>query len=346
MSLRVSEFVEVASGLGYPEGPVAMADGGVAAVDVKNGNLVRYCPDPNHPGHYVAAAPVSLRDPKSGLGCGPNGAAIGPDGYLYVCNNGGMQFMPVPLQKDGKSWVLNVPGEQSSDYAGGYIQRVSLSGGAFETWCAPNSPAPPVTLRSPDDLVFDSAGGLWFTDWGKTHGGVRDITGVFYLPRGSQTPILKIPNRGAPNGIQLSPNGDRLYVAETYARWIMYWEIGDPGNIRMNPETLDGSYLLTASIPGQGTLDSMGMDEEGNLYAATMLPDGLAAMSNGGITVVSPKGEIIEFIRFDIGLPEPLPSNICFGGPDRKTAFITLGGTGRIVTCRMAIPGLKPAFGS
>jgi gluconolactonase len=60
--------------------------------------------------------------------------------------------------------------------------------------------------------------------------------------------------------------------------------------------------------------------------------------------VISPKGEILEFIAFDIGQPEPLPSNMCFGGPDGKTAFMTLAGTGRIVSCRMAIAGLQRKF--
>jgi gluconolactonase len=62
----------------------------------------------------------------------------------------------------------------------------------------------------------------------------------------------------------------------------------------------------------------------------------------GGITVVSPDGKILDFIELLVdGLPEPLPSNICFGGSDRKTAFITLAGTGRLVGCEMKIPG-KP----
>jgi gluconolactonase len=76
----------------------------------------------------------------------------------------------------------------------------------------------------------------------------------------------------------------------------------------------------------------------------TILPAGLDPMTNGGITVVSPTGEVLEFIEIDCGVPEPLPSNICFGGTDRRTAFITLGGTGRVITCQMAIPGLEPTF--
>ena len=56
------------------------------------------------------------------------------------------------------------------------------------------------------------------------------------------------------------------------------------------------------------------------------------------------EGKILEYIEIDIGQKDPLPSNICFGGPDRQTAFITLGGSGRVVSCRMRIPGKKPAF--
>jgi gluconolactonase len=99
---------------------------------------------------------------------------------------------------------------------------------------------------------------------------------------------------------------------------------------------------LTAKIPRQGTLDSMAVDEAGNVYVATMLPDGQNPGVAGGITVVSPAGEILEFIELTVeGKPEPLPSNLCFGGPDRRTAFVTLAGTGRLAACEMKIPG-KP----
>ena len=58
----------------------------------------------------------------------------------------------------------------------------------------------------------------------------------------------------------------------------------------------------------------------------------------------SPDGKQLQYIPINTPIPDPLPSNICFGGPDRKTAFITLGGTGQIVTCRMPIAGLRHQF--
>ena len=80
-------------------------------------------------------------------------------------------------------------------------------------------------------------------------------------------------------------------------------------------------------------------------YVATLLPDGLCPSVAGGITVISPQGTILEFIELNVeGLPEPLPSNICFGGSNRQTAFITLGGTGRLVSCEMQVPGKKLNF--
>jgi gluconolactonase len=317
----------VADGLGYPEGPVYQSDGGVLLVEIYKGTLTRVNSD-------------GTTQTVANLGGGPNGAAAGPDGAIYVCNDGGLAWTQIPATP--KTLELLVPTGQPLNYTGGSIQRVS--GNAFTTLyaqCNGNR------LCSPDDLVFDTKGNFWFTDWGKQRATDRDITAVYYAqPDGSKI-VQAIPQRSAPNGIALSPDDSRLYVAETYARWILYWELAAPGVIKRNPNTLDGSYLLTADIPGQGTLDSMAIDEEGNVYAATMLPQGQNPTIPGGITVISPEGKILDFIELMVeGKPEPLPSNLCFGGPDRRTAFITLAGTGRLAACEMKIPGKPLHFGS
>ena len=325
---RKSEFRVLASGLGYPEGPVYQSDGSVLVVEIANGTLTQVSPD----GSKKTVADLHT-DPSAGTG--PNGAAIGPDGAIYVCNNGGVVWNDIPASP--KNLATKVPLFQAPNYKTGSIQRVSNSSvTTLYTDCKVQNATVP--LRSPDDLVFDSKGNFWFSDWGKLRPTDRDITAIYYAQAGGQSIMQMLPMRSAPNGIALSPEDDRLYVAETYARWIVYWKLDKQGAIVSNKDTLDGSYLLTSDLPGP--VDSMAVDEKGNVYVATMMPKGQNASIPGGITVVSPEGKILDFIELMVdGMPEPLPSNICFGGPDRRTAFITLAGTGRLVSCKMKIPG-------
>jgi gluconolactonase len=326
-----SPFEIVATGLEYPESPVAAPDGSILLVEVKGGRVTRVSPD-------------GTRATVATTGGSPNGAAFGPDGKLYVCNSGGFVWIPV-----GPLWIT---GPQPPDYIGGSIQRVDVATGAVETLHTSFATKDPVTqqpatlpLRGPDDLVFDARGGYWFSDWGKSRPRDRDVTGVYYAaPDGSQ-PREAIYPLDAPNGIALSPDGSRLYVAETYARRIRYWKLSGPGQLAPNPETLDGSYLLTAAIPGQGILDSMKVDAEGNVWAATMLPRGADPRSSGGLTIVSPEGELLQFLEIAVGTPVPLPSNLCFSGPDRRTVSVSCGGSGMLVRFRSAVPGLKLNFG-
>jgi gluconolactonase len=335
-SFKTSDFRVVASGLNSPEGPFYRpSDGCVLVGEIGAGQLTRVHPD------------TGAKDVVAKLGGGPNGTAVGPDGAVYICNDGGFFMIDVP-QKDGG--VVHGAVSQPPDYVGGSIQRVAADG-SFTSLYTSFSAVNPLTqqaqtcpLRSPDDLVFDSAGGFWFTDWGKDRWRDRDITGVYYAKADGSSIQETIFPLQSPNGIVLSPDESRLYVAETWTRRILYWDLAGPGKIKPNPNTVDGSHLLTAKIPYQAGLDSMSMDERGNLYAISILPQGWDANTRGGITVVSPSGEILEWIEIDIGQADPLPSNICFGGPDRRTAFITLGGTGRLVSCQMLVPGKKPAF--
>ncbi len=335
MSLRTSDFTVIASGLGYPEGPVAMADGSIVLVELQAGTLTRIAPD-------------GTRSVIAALGGSPNGVAVGPDGRFYVCNSGGFNFVyfsmagvPSGTQTPGSICLTT---DQPPSYTGGSIQWVDGKTGQFGTLydkfdAGKGSLLP---LKAPDDVVFDNTGGFWFTDWGQSRPRERDITGVFYARAdGSQIKELIFP-LNAPNGIALSPDGSRLYVAETYTRRVLYWALSAPGTLG---QPAGAPSLLTAHLPRQGLLDSMKVDVEGNIYVATLLPEGNIPASNGGITVISPAGEVLEFIETAIGDTfDPLPSNLCFGGPDRKTAFITCGGSGRLVSCRMQIAGLAPAW--
>src|SRR5436309_14129805 len=133
----------LATDLEFPEGPVVMPDGSVVLVEIRGKRLTRVYPDGRK--EVVAQIPG-----------GPDGAALGPDGKMYICNNGGFSWIPT-----GK---MNMPGPQPGGYLGGSIQRVDLQRGKVETVvdrCGEHA------LRGPNDLVFDKHGGLWFSDLGK-----------------------------------------------------------------------------------------------------------------------------------------------------------------------------------
>ena len=198
----------IATGLQFPEGPIAMPDGSVLVVEIRRGTLSRVAPD----GRVTVVAEC---------GGGPNGAAIGPDGACYVANNGGFEWHDFG--------GIVVPGNQPHDYIGGRIQRVNLSSGKLEDIYTECDGHP---LRGPNDIVFDSSGGFWFTDHGKMRERDRDRTGVFYAkPDGSLIREVLFPLDG-PNGIGLSPTGKRLYVAETFTGRVWEWEISGPGQVQ------------------------------------------------------------------------------------------------------------------
>jgi gluconolactonase len=330
----------VCTGLGFSEGPIAMPDGTVLLVDIKNQCLTRARPG--------GACEVVAKIPG-----GPNGAAIGPDGRVYICNNGGFEWVEVPLPN---KQVISVGEYQAKNYLGGSVQALDLTSGKLETLykdCqigtdmtglgsrTPKEVPSPSVLRGPDDLVFDSTGGFWIADFGKSRPRDKDLTGIYYARADGSSIREKIFPLDGPNGIALSPAGDRLYASLTFRRTLLYWELDGPGSIRPNPETMDGAHVLRAGLPGD--LDSIKVDEQGNVYALTILPK-KTPFCNGGVTVVSPQGEILEY--FEIAIPGrfvPMPSNLCWGGPDRKTAYITCGGSDMLVKVRTSIAGLPPA---
>jgi gluconolactonase len=332
MSFRMSDFRLVVDGLGYPEGPVAMPDGSVILTELEAQTLTRITPN-------------GQREVLAALGGSPNAVAAGPGGRLFICNSGGFVFVHLDMQgrpvPPGTPDSICLTLDQAEDYVSGSIQWFDPATGQFGTlYSTFTKGGVTLPLKGPDDLVFDEAGGFWFTDFGKSRPRERDITGVYYAKADGSSIIEVLFPLNAPNGIALAPGGRRLYVAETYTRRILYWDLAAPG-VLANPALAGVPQLLTASIPGQGLLDSIKVDEQGNVYAATMLPHGNIPAQNGGLTVIAPSGEMLDYIELAVGTRfEPLPSNLCFGGVERRTAFITLGGSGRLVACEMRVPGL------
>lgn len=304
----MSEIREVTDGLRFPEGPIAMPDGSVIVVEIRGQALTRVNPD-------------GSKDVIAELGGGPNGAAMGPDGKCYVCNNGGFQW----VERNG----LVFPGNQAEDYVTGRIERVDVESGASEVLYDACDGEP---LKGPNDIVFDATGGFWFTDLGKTRPRDRDRTGIFYAkPDGSSIEEKVFPLE-TPNGIGLSPDEDRVYVAETSTCRLWAFELKGPGEIDTEKGTHGPGRSLVADLPIGQSFDSLAVDVAGNICVATL--------GNGGVTVISPDGKNIHHVP----MPDVMTTNICFGGDDLGTAFLTLSSTGKLVATEWETPGLALNF--
>jgi gluconolactonase len=303
------EFTEITSGLRFPEGPIAMPDGTVVLVEMFGPRLTRVHPD-------------GTKETVAEIPGGPNGAAIGPDGALYICNNGGC-FTPVDLGD------LLLPGPfDANRYIGGRIQRLDLGTGELTDLYTECDGRP---LRAPNDLVFDAHGGFWFTDHGIRDGVNRtsDLTSIYYAKAdGSHISEQVHPVEG-PNGIGLSPDGNTLYWAETHSGRVFQRTVSSPG-VLAPAAPLDPGLL--AGLPGYQLFDSLAVDGDGNVCVATLI--------NGGITVISPTGETSHIATGDL-----LTTNICFGDNDGsgqyRDAYVTLSGTGKLMHCRWPNNGLR-----
>jgi gluconolactonase len=296
------EFQDVrvlAEGLVFPEGPVAFADGSVLVGEIEAGRLRRVAAD----GTTSVAAEV---------GGGPNGLARGPDGAIYICNNGGRGDLRRPPS----------------------IQRVELDTGRVDVLYTECDGRP---FGRPNDLVFDRTGHFWFTDPGEH--------AIFYAsPDGDS--INRVIDRAIhlPNGIGLSPDETILYWAQTYTRQVQRRRLSAPGQVVPSlghtflawREGKGDPWALLAGLPGAQELDSLAVDGSGAVCVGTI--------SDSGITVISADGSSVEKYTLPESVADRAVTNICFGGANLQTAYLTLSLTGRLVSCRWPRAGLRLNF--
>lgn len=296
-----SDLTVLAEGLGFPEGPVALSDGSVLLVEIAAGNLTRVAPDGTV--HVIAHT-----------GGGPTGAAIGPDGAAYICNNGGLAWQ----HDDERGWHNS---GASADNPGGSIQRVDLTTGAVSVLF---SAGPELPLAFPNDIVFDRTGGFWFTDLGMNRPAQRsrDIGAVYYVSADLQTITEAIYPISSPNGIGLSADEHTLYVAETDGARLWSFELKEPGRVMptTQPSPNGGRLLASTGDHVYKRFDSLAIDAAGSVLIGTLI--------QGGLTVVRADGSDVRHLP----LPDPFTTNVCFGGKGLKTAYATLGSTGRLVS--------------
>ncbi len=288
-----------AENLNFPEGPIALKDGSAIVVELRSQSLKRLYPD----GRFEIIAKVDGA---------PNGAALGPDGVIYVANNGGMSW----VESEG----LIAPGPQPDDFVGGKIQTITPNGEVKDLYTHYEDGP----ILAPNDIVLDGQGGFYFTDHGQRRDHDMDLGCLSYGRLDGSLVKRLISPLFTPNGVGLSPDGKRIYVSETITGRVWWWEIQAVGELNHHAN-------LLAGLGGFTFFDSLAVDADGNVSVATM--------PKGGITTISPEGKVIDFV--EVPLRDPTVTNICFGGDYMQTAYITASGTGRLYKAHWPRRGLK-----
>jgi len=296
----------VTEGLEFPEGPIAMADGSVILTEIKGQRLTRVKPD-------------GSKETVVETGGGPNGAAIGPDGAIWITNNGGA-FEWLDVQG------LCIPGPTPTSHTGGHIQRFDLTSGKLETVY---DSCDGKRLIGPNDIVFDKAGGLWFTDHGCSTPEGRKFGAVYYAKADGSAITRQRDHVISPNGIGLSPDEKVVYVADTQLGRLWGFDVAEPGVLAPPAGFAPGRVIC--NLPDYQLLDSLAVEAGGKVCVATII--------NGGITAFDPDGAIEHY-----PFPDLVCTNICFGGADLRDAWITASSTGKLYRCRWPRPGLKLNF--
>ena len=208
-------------------------------------------------------------------------------------NNGGFNWIERP---DGRLF----PGTQPASYKGGSIQVVDPETGKFETLydsCDGRK------LNGPNDLVFDDAGGFWFTDLGKTREYDNDRGAVYYARADGSKIEQKVFPLERPNGCGLSPDGKTLYVVETPTARLWAFDLSAPGTIK----DANGAYRgekgrVVTGLGGYQMFDSLAVDSAGHICVATLI--------TGAVSDISPDGQSVTQYK----LPDAMVTNVCFGG--------------------------------
>jgi len=253
---------------------------------------------------------------------GIEGPACGKDGSVYVVNFGKQQtigkitpegkgeiWVTLPDKSVGNGIVFDSKGMMYvADYVGHNVLKIDPETKKIEVF------AHEPKMNQPNDLAIAPDGTLYASDpnWNK---GVGQL---WKIDRAGKTTLVAT-DMGTTNGIDVSPDGKTLYVNESVQRNVWAFDIGADGNL--------SNKRLIKKFEDHG-FDGMRVDVKGNLY--------ITRHGKGTVVKMSPAGEILK----EIPVLGELPSNLCFGGPDGRTVYVTEVKKQRLVSFRVDEPGL------
>jgi sugar lactone lactonase YvrE len=252
---------------------------------------------------------------------GAEGPAVDKDGNLYAVNYSkegtigkvtpkgeGSIFIELPNGSVGNGIRFNSKGDMLiADYTNHNVLKVDMANKQLSVHAHDS------TMNQPNDIAIDDKDGLFASDPNWKAGTGR----IWRIDTDGKIFILE-DNMGTTNGIEVSPDGKTLYVNESVQRKVWAYDLSESGGI--------SNKRLLIDFPDFG-MDGMRCDVDGNLY--------IARHGKGVIAKVSPAGKLLREIK----LNGTKPSNVAFGGPDGRTAYITLQDRGNIESFRVEAPG-------
>lgn len=257
---------------------------------------------------------------------GIEGPAVGPDGLLYVVNfdregtigrvrenpdgTGTAElFVELPYPGTGNGIRFDRQGTMYvADFKGHNVLKINLQDRRIEQHA--HQPA----MHQPNDIAITDDGVIYASDpnWSDSNAGQ-----LWRVDRDGSTHLLE-SGMGTTNGVEVSPDGKRLYVNESVQRKVWVYDLLADGGIANKRLLIEfGDYGL----------DGMRTDSQGNLY--------ITRHGAGVVVVVSPEGEGVR----EVILKGKNPSNVAFGGPDGRTVYVTMQDRGAIETFRVDHPG-------
>ncbi len=232
-----------------------------------------------------------------------NIARVTPEGRAEV-------FVELPEKSAGNGIRFDRSGAMFvADYTGHNVLRVDMKTRAVTVFAHNDA------MNQPNDLAIAPDGTLYASDpnWKNGTGQIWRITRDGKMHR-------EAADMGTTNGIEVSPDGQMLYVNESVQRNVWMFDIAQDGSLK--------NKRLLKKFDDFG-FDGMRCDVEGNLY--------ITRHGKGRVVKLSPKGEVLR----EIDVLGPNPTNICFGGKDGRTAYVTEAKVMRLVQFRVDRPGLE-----